>query len=93
MVTALDPEKIKKELQDTAMLFVVSPCNLVEEAETAPPIESIEPTVYGTVNVLPADVEASRARLLALRQSVIESGVAPLADDELDLFIDDTRGR
>ena len=91
MLLAIDQNKLDEQLAITIPAYTVTPCNLI--VETAVPVEHLTTNVYSTVAGLPADVERSRARLLALRQRIIESGVKPLSADDLDRYIDETRGR
>jgi hypothetical protein len=91
MVLSIDQKKIDEQLAATPKTYLVTPLNL-EMMPIAVPGD-IAIGVYSTVSVLPADAERSRARLLALRQRLIQRGVQPLAADDLDRYIDDTRGR
>jgi hypothetical protein len=82
MLLAIDQKKVDEQLAAITLGYVVNAFN-VETAVMAPP-ESPSTDVYSTVAGLPPDVERVRARLFALRQRVIDSGVKPLSADELD---------
>ena len=90
MLLLIDQNKIDAQLAETQPTYTVTPVNL----ET-PTIRYELPAVdvNSAVTAMPADLECVRARLLSLRQTLIERGVEPLSADDLERKIDETRGR
>jgi hypothetical protein len=92
VLLVIDQKKVEEELAATERSYTVTSSNLDADI-VRPYAEPAGTQVYSTVEALPADSERSRARLLALRQRIIDSGVQPLSPDDLDRCIDETRGR
>lgn len=87
MLLSIDVGKVKARLEETVLPFRVTSCNL--EVHPSEPHDPQEPVhIFSTVAALPPDLERARARLQALRQTVVET-----SDDGLDRAIDAIRGR
>ena len=90
MLLSIDPTRVAQQLAKTTPAYIVVPFNL-----DAGSIAYDPPTadVYSTATGMPPDVERARARLLALRRRLIESGASPLSSEDLERHMDETRGR
>jgi hypothetical protein len=90
MLLSIDPEKVREQLA-TPPAYTVTWSSKLE----TPPIhyDPVSVNIYSTTTAMPIDMERARARLLSLRQSLIESGVKPLSTENLEREIDETRGR
>jgi hypothetical protein len=86
MWLSIDPEKVKEQIAKSPAYVVTSASNF--EPPTVP-YDPVSAEIHSTTSAIPADMERARARLLALRQSIIK----PPASDDLDREIDEIRGR
>ena len=91
MVLTIDQNKVDEQLANTVAAYTVTLRNL--NVSAVPPAEPPPTQVYGTVAGFPADFERARARLVALRQRVIQGGAPMLSGDDLDRYIEETLGR
>jgi hypothetical protein len=90
MLLSIDPKKIEDQLAAFPPAYIVAACNIDPEK-----ILRDLPTadVYSMTPALPPDSERARERVLNLRQLLIDGGSRPLSPDDLDLKIDEIRGR
>jgi len=90
MLLSIDQNKIAAQLAQEHPAYTVTICKI-----EIPDLRYELPTVdvNTAVTAMPPDLERARERLLLLRQRIIDRGLSPLSNDELDREIGDTRGR
>ena len=90
MLLSIDKNKVRTELRKSRPSYSVTARNLEIKTEgyPAPSIEASSAAV-----VLSPEAEKAVSRLKELRQRLIDSGKKPLSANELEVLIDETRGR
>lgn len=81
MYLSIDPRKVAKQLENNSPAYVVTPYNLDPE-----PVEYELPTadICSVTLAMPPELERARERVLALRQQIVDRGVAPLSAADIE---------